>query len=99
MPIYRALDRETIASVATATGLTSSKIPPTATRVVYATIQPLGGDIAFCVDGSTPTTALGQRIVEDDVIEVWGQNDLANFKCINDGGTATVEVVYYGAGG
>lgn len=99
MPIYIAIDRETIASVSSSIGFTAAKIPPAATRVVYATVQPLGGDIAFCVDGSTPSTSLGQRIVEDDVIEVWGQHDLEKFRCIDDGGTATVEVVYYGQGG
>ena len=96
MPIYRAVVRETIASVSSSTGLTAANIPPTNKLTVYATIQPLGGDIAFCVDGSTPSTSLGQRVVEDDVIEVWGQPDLSNFRCIDDGGTATVEVVYYG---
>ena len=98
MPIFKAIARETLSSVSSSTGLTAANIPPAHLRVEYATIQPLGGNIAFCVDGSTPSTTLGQRVVEDDVIEVWGQSDLNNFHCIDDGGIATVEVVYYGRG-
>ena len=99
MSIKKVMGRETIASLATAIGFTAAQIPPTAGKegVIYALCQPLGGDIRICEDGSTPSTSLGIRVCEDVPFEVWGDKALRNFRAINDGGTATLEVIYNGA--
>jgi len=100
--IYKVLSRETVSSVAASIGFTATKLVDAQGRslgVTYALCQPISGDIRICVDGSTPTTSLGVRIPEDTPFEVWGSKSLDNFRCIDDGGTATLEVVYYGDSG
>lgn len=97
--IYQVLNRETVTSVATAVGFTSTYIPPTESRTMYALVQAVGGDIRFCIDGTTPTTSKGVRLTEDSTVEIWGYTSLKNFKAIDDGDTATLEVIYFGAGG
>ena len=91
-------DRETIASLASSVGFTAAKIPPTDEDVLYAIIQAVSGDVRFTVDGTTPTSSLGLRLTADSKVEVHGSQLLTNFRCINDGGTATLEVVYMGRG-
>ena len=56
------------------------------------------GDVRFCVDGTTPTSSKGLRLTQDSNVEVWGAGALTNFRCIDDGGTAKLEVVYMGRG-
>ncbi len=96
--IYRVIDRETISSLTAAVGFTTTKIPPTVVTVVYAFIQAVGGDVRFTVDGTTPTTSLGVILKENCSCEIWGSDALTNFLAIDDGGTATLEVVYMGGG-
>lgn len=94
--IYIPISRETLADVSASTGITAALLPPTEPRVVYAIIQAIGGDIRFTVEGSTPTSSLGLRLPEDEVVEVWGSQALSNFRCIDDGGIATMDVVTMG---
>jgi hypothetical protein len=96
MTILSAVDRETISDVSASVGFTSNKIPPTANRVEYAIIQAVGGNVRYAVNGATPSTSLGLRLTQDSTVEVWGDRDLTNFRCIDDSGTATLEVVYMG---
>lgn len=96
--IYRVIDRETIDDVSSAIGFTTTKIPPAKTNVYYALIQAIDGDIRMTIDGTTPTADLGIRLPEDSTVEVWGDAALANFLCIDDGGTAKLEVIYMGIG-
>ncbi|KKN71497.1 hypothetical protein LCGC14_0420760 [marine sediment metagenome] len=91
MTIYKVKDRETISSVSSSTGFTASKLTA---FLQYAFIQAVGGDIRFAINGSTPSTSLGLRLLEDASVEVWGTEAMTNFRCIDDGGTATLEVVY-----
>lgn len=97
--IYTVIERETISSVSSSVGFTSTYIPPAELDTIYAIIQAVGGDIRFCIDGSTPSTSLGLRLPEDSTVEVWGSGALTDFRCIDDGGTATLEVIYMGRGG
>ncbi len=94
--LYRVLDRETITSLTVAIGLTATKIT---TKVKYAIVQAIGGDVRFTVDGSTPPVAAttGLRIVQDGHVELWGE-EMAKFSAIDDGGTAKLEVSYHGEG-
>jgi len=91
--------RETITSLVDAVGFTAAQIPPTSLNVIYAIVQPVDGDIRICIDGSVPTATKGIKINEDTTFEVWGAGALKNFRCINDGGTAKLEVIYMGQGG
>ncbi len=96
--IYHQIDRETIASVSTAIGITAALLPNADRRVTYAIVQAVGGNIRFTVDGTAPTTSLGLRLLQDAVMEVWGAEDIEGLLMIDDGGTATVEIVTMGGG-
>ncbi len=91
MTVYKVKDRETISSVSSSTGFTAAKLTA---GLQYAVIQAIDGNIRFTIDGTTPTTSLGLRLNQDDSVEVWGTAEMSNFRCIDDGGTATLEVVY-----
>ena len=95
--IYVVKNRETISSVSSPTGFTSTYIPPTDVNVIYALVQAIDGTVRYCIDGSTPSTSLGMRLTQDSTMEVWGGDALADFRAIDDGGTANLEVIYMGA--
>ena len=92
MTIFGVKDRETISSLTTAVGFTSTKLTA---ALMYARIQALGGNVRFTVDGTTPTASVGLKLTENSTVEIWGTTALANFRCIDDGGTASLEVVYF----
>lgn len=98
MAIYKVSDRETIASVSSYIGITSSLLSPSTGKIVYALIQALGGNIRMTIDGTIPTSSKGIKLVQNATTEVWGTEALEDFRCIDDGGSATVEVVLYGIG-
>ena len=91
MALYKVKDRETISSVSASVGFTSSKLTA---NLVYALIQAISGNIRLAIDGSTPSTSLGVRLLQDASMEIWGTEAMSKFRCIDDGGTATVEVIY-----
>lgn len=91
MAIYSVSDRETISSVSSSVGFTSTKLVD---YLVYAIIQAIDGNIRFTIDGSTPSTSLGLRLLQDASVEVWGSQAMTDFRCIDDGGTAKLEVIY-----
>ena len=96
--IYTVKNRETIADVAASVGFTAAYIQPLA-NPTYALIQAVDDDVRICIDGTAPTATKGIRLTEDSTIEVWGSTSLINFRVIDDGGTAKLEVIYYGGGG
>lgn len=96
--IYQVKGRETITSLASAVGFTAAQIPPTKTSTMYAVAQAIDGDARFTIDGTTPTSSLGLRLLQDSSVEIWGSTALAAFRAIDDGGTAKLDVVYMGAG-
>ena len=97
--IYSVKGRETITSLTDSVGFTPAQIPPTKPNVIYAIVQPVGGAIRICMDGTTPEATKGIKMVANTIFEVWGSAALIAFRCINDGGTATLEVIYMGQGG
>lgn len=91
MTVYTVKNRETISSLTTAVGFTAAKLTA---NLMYAIIQAIDGDIRFTIDGTTPTSSLGLRLTQDSSVEVWGTKEMADFLCIDDGGTAKLEVIY-----
>lgn len=96
--IYIVSDRETVSSVSSSTGFTSAKITSVTGYVIhYAVVQAIDGDVRFTIDGTAPVAdTTGVRLAQDDSVEVWGTGALVNFRAIDDGGTAKLEVVYMG---
>lgn len=99
--IYKVMSRETVADVSASIGFTAANIPPAERRTIYALVQPVGGAVRYCIDGTTPTATKGVRLTEDSTMEVWGAEALRAFRCITDGGQGgeTAEVIYMGRGG
>ena len=96
MALYKVSDRETISDVSTSggVGFTTAKLVD---YLVYAFIQAIDGDIRFTIDGTAPVAdTTGMRLKEDASIEVWGNQAMTDFLCIDDGGTAKLEVIYMG---
>jgi hypothetical protein len=98
-PGFAVVAIETIASLVAAIGLTAANIPPTNNQTLMAVVQAVGGDVRFTMDGSTAPVAAttGHRLLQDGVIELWGES-MNKFRAIDDGGTAKLEVSYYGRG-
>ena len=99
--LYTISDRETISDVSTAggVGFTAGKLAPTTGTIYYAITQAIDDNIRFTIDGTAPVAdTTGQRLTTDSSVEIWGTTALANFLCIDDGGTAKLEVVYMGVG-
>ena len=96
---YMHRGRENVSSLTASVGFTSTYLPATDTKVRFAVIQAIEGNIRFRVDGSAPTSSAGMRLLKDSSVEIWGARDMTNFRCIDDGGTANLEVNYYGEGG
>ena len=98
--IYKVMSRETISDVSSAIGFTAANIPPTEHRTIYALVQAVGGNIRYIIVGTDdPSATLGMRLTQDSTMEVWGAEALRNFLAIDDGNTATLEVIYFGVGG
>jgi len=93
---------EQITTLTSAKGFTSTYIPPTDPEVVKAIITPVGGDIRYRVDGTSPTDSVGTRLVEDSAEVIEGYADLNNFRAIEDAASSglgvTLEVHYLGTG-
>lgn len=96
--IFVVKGRETIPTLVASKGFSAAQIPPAKPNVLYAVAQPTGGAIRFCMDGIKPTSSRGVRILKDTIFEIWGTGALKDFLCINDGGTAKLEVIYMGSG-
>lgn len=98
--IYVVIGRETIDDLAESVGFDSDFLPPTEPNTIYAVIQAIDDPIRFCIDGTPPVAdTTGMRLTKDNTTEVWGAAALAAFRCIDDGGTAKLEVIYMGQGG
>jgi len=94
--IYVVVGRETIGTLTDSIGFTAAQILK---RVSHAVVQAIGGDVRFTLEATAPVAATtGHRLPEDSMIKVWGQQALLNFRAIDDGGTAKLEVTYMGSG-
>lgn len=78
-------------STGTAIGFTSAKILPTtgnfAGQRARAVLISAEGDVRFTIDGTTPTTtattAVGHLLEDGSSWGVCGEQNVANFRCIN----------------
>ena len=94
---YGVIGRETIGTLTASIGFTAANIPPTQSRTRYAVIQAIDAAVRFCIDGTAPEAdTTGMRLTKDSKVEVWGGEAMENFRCIEDGTTAKLEVVYMG---
>ncbi len=96
--IFTEIARERL-SPTTTTGFTSTNIFPDKPQTLYVRIQSIGGDIFFRTDGEDATTATGNKLPENSVVEIWGATAITGFRCIDTGDAAQVECKYMGEGG
>lgn len=94
-------DREQI-TVSTAVAVpTEAKVRNTAgTRGAFkasaAILEVISEGIIYTLDGSTPTSTNGNRLVAGDVLPIAGQDKVRQLKMIRSGATnAVVDVSYY----
>jgi len=92
---------ETLSSLTTAKGFTSTKISPTSgnfsgCKARAAIISVETGGIRFTIDGTTPTTTVGHILPAGASYEIDGELNIANFKCINSeaGNGAVVQCTF-----
>lgn len=97
MAIYKCLRRENIAVSTVVKTLTATNITK---GVVYARIQPQANTIRVTQNGTdpNPATHVGEIILATHLplYEVWGADNLNNFKMIRESADAYVEVTYFG---
>ena len=101
-----ALSREQLTVAGSVVGFTSAKIPPNVVMaLVYVTTAPIryyaNGDATTAVgragNGTAPTSTLGIPAGIDAVFEVWGWNDIKNWRGIRTTGTSAIlEVEFFG---
>ncbi len=93
---YQTFAKEELAVSTAVVTLTSTVYSPAgAEGAKQATINVVGGDIRFWMDGSTPTSTVGVLGKQNTFITVGSYNDIVNFKAIRDSGTSaatTIEV-------
>jgi hypothetical protein len=84
---------ETLSTLTTAKGFTAAKYQPTSgdfigKRARMVIISCETGDVRFTFDGTTPTTLAlggdGHLLMIGASYEIRGEQNVANFKCIND---------------
>jgi hypothetical protein len=68
---------------------------PNQERVRRVVIRPLGADVYFTDDGTTPDPGHGMAILTNEVF-VYDGRDLVAFKMVSAGLTADVRIIYYG---
>ena len=95
---FKVLARERLTPTS-ATGFTSTLIPPAEVDTAYVVIQVVAGDkINFCIDGTPATTSVGHTLTGSSKVEIWGAQAMENFSCIDNGAACTVECTYMGRG-
>ena len=101
--IHKARERLTPTS---STGFSAANIPnvdPNAASqnraVRFVRIQAIAGTIWFREDGDPATTATGNKLTNGGSLEIWGNEAMRNFRCIDNGDSAELECEYMGVGG
>jgi hypothetical protein len=97
--ILKSYDSEQITVAAVAIGFTASKINPTVTsgsgKAVLATCYNATAEIKILSTGTAPTSTVGLVIPIGGSFQVWGYDDISNFKAIRTGGSsATLDCQY-----
>ena len=93
-PVWRTISFEQITDISSSTELTEEN--RIATGVVYALVQFTGNAARYRTDGNDPTNAIGHYVAQNGAIEVWGVEDMENFRAIQTGATGLLEVTYFG---
>ena len=97
--VLAAVDYEDITVDNTAGGvaLTATKVQPAAgIRRKAVRISFESAELRFRHDGGAPTTTVGHRANDGDVLTLHGTNNLINFRAIRTGGvSATARVTYF----
>jgi hypothetical protein len=102
--------RETLpaTAVTVAVGLSAAFLPTANPQVSHVWVQPVGGNIRICLDGSTPSASLGLQVMDGVIVQldsgrILGKTDFTNsevelFRCIRESASLTpvVEVIYFG---
>jgi len=95
--MLKALAREQITVSSTAKTLTATYFASSSYIVHFARIQVLGYQVRATYEGTAPVASTtGDLLNVGDVIEVWGTEDLKNFKAIRESSDATLVVTYFG---
>ncbi len=90
-------DAEVIASLVASVGFTSTYITDAKMgKLAYVLIQPHGGAVHFQTNGDDAATDEGIHLAQYSTVELWGYDAIKKFRCIDDGGTATLSCKYYG---
>ena len=90
-------DTEVIASLAASVGFSATYITETKLiKLLYVLIQPHGGAIHYQTNGDDAATDEGIHVAEYGIVEIWGEDAIKKFRCIDDSGTAKLSCKYYG---
>lgn len=54
-----------------------------------------GGNIRYCYDGTSPTSTNGHILLDGGSLVLKGQNQMANFKCIQTGSSGSEISITY----
>lgn len=98
--VYMSAAYESITANTTAVGFTAAKIASTnGGQIVGALVSCETAQVRFTLDGTTVNASTsGHLLNSGDIMEVWGGNDLKNFKAIRTGATnGALKVTYYQA--
>lgn len=93
-------DSEQLAVSSTPVTLTAAKVGNTAGTMVprkasAVLIQCLTSNVYYTLDGSTPSSSNGKRLVTNDVLGIAGYDKIAQLKLVRDTTDAVVHVDYY----
>lgn len=66
------------------------------TKASAAIIQALTNNILYTLDGSTPSTSNGKRLIAGDALPLAGYSKVKQFRAVREGGAdATIHIDYY----
>lgn len=94
-------DSEQLTVSTTALPLTAAKVGNTSSVMVprkasAVLIQALANNIFYTLDGSTPSSSNGKRLVTNDVLGIAGYDKIGQFKAVREGASdAVIHVDYY----
>ena len=84
----------TIPSGSTATFTAGKLSTVNGNKTVRAIIQLEGADIRYTYDGTTPTSIIGQKILDGSWFQIIGDENITNFEAYGLTGEATAYIVY-----
>ncbi len=95
---YVLRNTEVIASLSSSVGFTASNITDAELeKLLYVLIQPHGGAIHYQTNGDDAATDEGIHLAALGIVEIWGEDAIKKFRCIDDSGTAKLSCKFYGS--